>query len=374
MPARNRIELRPEIMMQACKAGPPDRAARWGGRCRRGVAALAVAGFALSRRAAAEPGFERSFRYVLEGGQARDGFRLEIASPATVEVRAEDLESAAEETVANAPKPRKFWIGVVTIATFAGSALNSFTDGPSQSFHFTNERWFGRNTYVGGGDKASHFALYNTVARLLSQVYQELGVSTDRARLYGAGASAIAGLVTEIGDGTNKYGFSYEDMVLDVFGAAAALATAHYGLDDLVGFRSGWVPHPDVVGQPNGGTGKDYTAEIYTADLKISGLAKRLHFRPGPARFLLLSTTYGVKGYPYALPEVRERQVGIELGLHVTEILRAAGVRNDRWWLRVLFVILDSVRIPYTAVGFQYDLNHRKWRGPGIGDSFAGGH
>ena len=353
-------------------AGSPDRAARFRRRCRRGAAALAVAGFALSRRAAAEPSFERSFRYVLLAGQPREGFRLELASRPRVEIQAEDLVSAAEETGAEAPKPRRFWIGVVTLATFAGSALNSFTDGPSRSFHFTNEGWFGRKTYVGGGDKASHFASYNTVARLLTQVYQELNVPTDRARLYGAGVSAIAGLVTEIGDGTNKYGFSYEDFVTDVFGAATALATAHYGLDDLVGFRSGVVPHPKVVGQPNGGTGKDYTAEIYAADLKISGLAKRLDLHPGPARFLLLSTTYGVKGYPYAVPSMRERQVGIEVGLHVTEILRAAGVRTNTWWRRVLFVILDSIRIPYTSFGIQYDLNHKKWRGPGIGDSFAG--
>ena len=50
--------------------------------------------------------------------------------------------------------------------------------------------------------------------------------------------------------------------------------------------------------------------------------------------------------------------------------LRAAGLRNDHWWQRVLFVILDSVRIPYTSVGVQYDLNHKKWRGPGIGDPY----
>jgi hypothetical protein len=31
------------------------------------------------------------------------------------------------------------------------------------------------------------------------------------------------------------------------------------------------------------------------------------------------------------------------------------------------------VRIPYTQIGVQYDLNHKAWRGPGIGDDFPGG-
>jgi Predicted periplasmic lipoprotein (DUF2279) len=360
-------------MRDASKSRSPERAARWRRRWGRIAAALAVSGFALCRPAAAEPSFERSFRSLLEEGQAPGSYRLGMHLPGATEFRTEDLRSAAEAAAAETPKPRKLWIGVVSLATLVGSAYNSFGDGPSQSFHFTNEGWFGRNTFTGGADKASHFVSYNVVARLLTEVYGDLGVSTDGSRLLGAGVSTLAGLVTEIGDGTNRYGFSYEDLVFDVFGAATALATAHYGLDDLIGFRAGLVPAPDVVDPTEEGFGKDYTQEIYTGDLKIAGLAKRLHFRPGPARFLLLSATYGVKGYPYAAADVRERQIGIEIGLHLTEILRAVGVPNNKWWLRVLFVILDSIRFPYTSVGFQFDVNHKKWRGPGIGDSFAAG-
>lgn len=345
---------------------------------RRRAAAALVLGLAVTRLAGAEPAFQRSFEFVLAKGTAPPGFRLGLRSKEQVVIRPEDLSAAAaaaaeSESVSPPPKRRPFWIGVVTVAALAGSALNSFTDHPSGTFRFHNEQWFGRHTYAGGADKVSHFNSYNTVARLMSEVYGDLGVPADRAPLYGSAVSALAGLVTEIGDGTNRYGFSYEDLISDTAGAATAFVTARYGLDDLLGFRTGVIPHPQVIGQPNGGFGKDYTEEIYTADMKISGLAQRLHFRPGLARFLLLSTTYGAKGYPYAVPGVRERQVGLEVGLHVTEILRAAGLRNDHWWQRVLFVILDSVRIPYTSVGVQYDLNHKKWRGPGIGDRFPGG-
>lgn len=338
--------------------------------------ALAAAGLALSGRAEAEPSFERSFASVLETGSSPTGFRLALGPSEEIRIRDEDVQSAGEgeaAAVAPTPKRRPFWIGVVTVATVAGSAVNSFTDSGGRSFHFTNEQWFGRHTYAGGADKISHFVLYNVVGRLMTQVYGELGVPRDRSDLAGASVAALAGLITEIGDGTNRYGFSYEDLVTDVAGAATAFVTTHYGLNDLLGFRIGYIPHPEVIGQPNGGFGKDYTEEIYTADVKFAGLAKRLHFRPGIARFLLISATYGTKGYPYAVPDVRERQVGLEVGLHFSEILRAVGLRNDHWWQRVLYVLVDSVRIPYTQIGVQYDLNHKAWRGPGIGDDFPGG-
>lgn len=197
-------------------------------------------------------------------------------------------------------------------------------------------------------------------------------MGVKESRLLGAGVAFLAGLTNEFGDGTNKYGFSYEDLLADTLGAGAALAAAHYGLDDVIGFRAGWVPAPEVP-DPLEDVGKDYSHEIYTGDLKIAGLSRRLCLRPGPARFLLVSVTYGVKGYPQAAPEVRERQIGIEIGLHLTEILRAVGVPQNRWWQRVLFVVLDSIRFPYTAVGCQFDVNHKQWRGPGIGDDFPGG-
>ena len=119
--------------------------------------------------------------------------------------------------------------------------------------------------------------------------------------------------------------------------------------------------------------GKDYSREIYTGDLKISGLAKRMHFNPGPARFLYLSATYGSKGYPYGAPDIRERQIGIEIGLHITEIMRAVGIPEDKWYTKPFYVVLDLIRIPYTAIGMYFDINHKKWHGPSIGDSFPGG-
>jgi hypothetical protein len=191
--------------------------------------------------------------------------------------------------------------------------------------------------------------------------------SNDQAALLAAGTAFLAGAATEIGDGTNKYGFSWEDLAADTLGAASGLALLHFGLTDLIGFRFGIVPAPEAK---VGGLGKDYSAEIYTADLKIAGLGQRAKFNPGPARFLLLSTTYGTKGYPYADPVVRQRQIGIEIGINFGEIMQALHVPKDKWWGVVLYTFFDIVRIPYTAVGYRYDLNNKKWYGPDTGNSF----
>ena len=286
---------------------------------------------------------------------------------------------AAPETEAGTPAggpsgaeatPKVFWIGAVTAATLAGSAYNSFSDGPSQRFHFTDEGFFGQHTYAGGGDKASHFVSYYVVAKLLTGVYEELGMPVDRARLFGAGVSVLAGFVTELGDGRGRYGFSYEDLLLDSLGAASQLGIARYGLGDLIGFSAGLVPHPPVVCCPYGGFGKDYTEEIYSGDLRLAGLGRRAGFDPGPARFLLFSLTYSSKGYPYADPAVRERQIGAFVGLNFVELLHAARVPEQAWWGKILYFLFDVIRIPYTQIGYQYDLNHGRWHGPTIGDAF----
>jgi hypothetical protein len=272
---------------------------------------------------------------------------------------------------APAKKPRIGWAALVTGVTFVGSAYNSFTDGPNQTFHFTNEGFFGRNTYAGGGDKASHFTSYFIVAKLLSGVYGELGFSRSDALLLGSGVSLFTGFITELGDGRGRYGFSYEDVLFDALGAATHLGLAHYHLDDMIGFTAGLVPAPHPVCCPYGGIGKDYSREIYSADLRFAALARRAGFDPGPARYLLFSTTYSTRGYPYAAPDVRERQIGAFVGINFVEILSAAGVPREKWWGKITYFLFEVLRIPYTQIGVQYDLNHKTWTGPTIGGGYS---
>jgi len=258
----------------------------------------------------------------------------------------------------------------------AGIAIGAFeqaiTDGKLHSFRFTNEGWFGANTYAGGADKAAHFVDYTILSRELAYGYERLGYSRTTSLWVGFGVAVLSGLANEFGDGFNKYGFSFQDLTMDTLGAATSTLLMATGNDDLIGFRYGFLlPTSKVTCCQMPANGRDYSYEIYTADLKLAGLARRLRLDIGPLKYLLFSVTYGSKYYPSGAVDLRERQVGFEIGLNFEEILNAIGVRRDTWWGYAMHVVMDNTRFPFTSVGFQYDMNHGKWYGPGNGNQYS---
>ena len=264
--------------------------------------------------------------------------------------------------------PHVYWAALISAGVIGGTVVNSLTDGATHSYHFAHEGWFGENTYVGGADKASHFVSFEIISRELSTGFQYLGFSRRQADIGGFAVSSLTGLANELCDGAIKYGFSYEDLIMDVLGAGTAVLTSATETRDLIGFRFGILPGPVIpADEDNLGTGRDYSHEIYTADLKLGGLARRLGVADKVARFVLVSTTYGVNGYPYGSPEQRQRLIGLEVGINFAEILYAFDVDQTTWWGIAMHVLFDNFRIPYTQLGFRYDLNHGNWYGPAVG-------
>jgi hypothetical protein len=324
-----------------------------------------------------------SFRLFLEPRapsrlfETEPHFDLGLSFPAAPETTAAASLQGAPLVTPPLRLPDKGRMTWVTAGVLVGSAVSSLSGGWTrhfESFHFTEEGWFGRGTYAGGADKVSHLVLYNILARELRIGYERMGYETDRAYAMGFGVALAGGLIVELGDGIAIFGFSWEDLLTDAIGAGSAVLISRSGLDDLVGFRFGPVPSktPPACCRLNK-EGKDYSKEIYTADIKLAGAAKRLGWGIGPARFLYLSMTYGSKGYKFSYPEFRQRDIGVELGVNFTEILTAAGVRDTTWWGRPLFIFFNSVRIPFTAIGYRYDLNHHRWHGPDSGENYDPG-
>jgi hypothetical protein len=151
-----------------------------------------------------------------------------------------------------------------------------------------------------------------------------------------------------------------------VAGGAAGSLLARAGWDDTVTMRFGLVgiDEPDdpslVIGEPD-----EYSDQVFTLDLRFSGLLPRLKADPGWARYLLFSMTYGSKGYGGFVQEwVRQRLLGFEIGLDLYEVVRALGVPPDTWWGAPILGFFRYFRVPFTGIGFQVELNSGRIKGP----------
>jgi uncharacterized protein YfiM (DUF2279 family) len=307
----------------------------------------------------------------------------DAAAPAAVKPPFWEIENAAVAAEAFRPippgglPPRRLWDTKTTLSTavvFASTTLYGSSGGWNtgyQDFHFHNEHFFGQNTYAGGADKVSHFVISATLSRELALLYDLYGHTREQSLALSFGVTAITGLAVEFWDGITDFGFSWEDLTMDVLGSATGVFLLRHGLNDIVGFRGGKVPTQVPLDGHTEAIGSGYSTEIYSGDFKLAGLARRMQFEPGLARFLLTSITYQTKGYGYQPPiPDRQRLVGIELGLNIPEILAASGVPSNVWWGSLLYKIFTFFRLPYTSFGWRYDFNHHKWHGPDTGDAY----
>jgi len=284
------------------------------------------------------------------------------------------------------------FLGGSFVATPIAGYLQWWKRSESEPWHFANERWFQADTYAGGADKASHFYYGTLGEEALTAAYQKLGHPPDQARLLAFLNTALAAVVVEVGDGFTSYGFSWEDATIGTAGAAVSALVGAHDLRDTIGFRFGFLPTAEPLpssGPPHAGSPSSpdlwqiqplalqsaqiqpgYTYEIYTIDLKVAGFLPRVHVRPGIGRFLLLSATYNTRGYTEAPPELRQRNIGIEIGLNLAEVCRSLGLSEHTWWGQSIIQFFEHFRVPYSAWGVRYDLNSRQWHGPDFNDKY----
>ena len=197
------------------------------------------------------------------------------------------------EPVLPSTKPERGpnWLltSLVSGGALAGGAINAFTDKGHQSFHVADEGWFGADTRYGGADKASHFVDYYIVSKELAKLFV-----VPRSQ---PGARTLAGRGRVHAHRTRQRDRRWHEPlgVLDrgpgdgLRRRARRRTDRRGGGEDLVGFRRGTASFDNCCG---------YSNEIYTADFHLAGAARRLGLNIGPLKYLLLSLTYGTRGYP----------------------------------------------------------------------------
>jgi hypothetical protein len=282
---------------------------------------------------------------------------------------------APESAPPATPEKKKLFTTGTTLWTVAallggvGQGIGAPIKYGTQSWHFTNEGWFGYDTYAGGADKASHFIISSGVSRLLYDMYRVNGLTVNQSFYLSLAATFTAGIFVETGDAVTVYGWSWEDLTADFLGATSGLLIHRYNLQDLVGLRVGpansEIP-ASAIGSSEESLGSSYNDEIFATDIKLGGLITRLHGNPGIARFFLTSFVYFTKGFGYDPPlPSRYQEMGFELGINFPEILKEVGVKETTWWGKGLYLFFNFFRIPYTQVGAYYNFKNHKWYGPG---------
>ncbi|MDJ0761660.1 MAG: DUF2279 domain-containing protein [Myxococcota bacterium] len=195
-----------------------------------------------------------------------------------------------------------------------------YWDWFTQGFHFKDEHGFRQGSSTGGADKVGHFFDTFILADFLNWRLLKMGFSRHQSALTGA-LSAMA-LMTwlEIGDGTGPYGFSLEDLLADLIGAAASYALAMLPqVDDVVDFRIQYWPTSEYFG--SGEMVADYSGMKFLMALKLSGIKPVMRT---PFRFIEFHGGYYSRGFRTfdANEEKTTRAVYVGVGLDVYELLR----------------------------------------------------
>lgn len=236
--------------------------------------------------------------------------------------------------------------GVFLAATALG--FSSWDWGTRSDFAAHSEGWFGYDTEDGGMDKLGHAFTSYLITNILTERLLMQGRTTERAACTSAILATLLQLYVEVFDGfSREFGFSYEDMTMNVFGAAVAyLRQAVPGMRDVVDLRLNYWPSGDKGFDPVG----DYSGQKFLFAFKLSGISA---LGDTPLRYVELHTGYYARGFndvERSRGEEKSRRLFAGIGINLTELFFGPRKISDSGWQRLGRGFFEHVQIPYTAV------------------------
>lgn len=221
-------------------------------------------------------------------------------------------------------------------------------DYGQDSFNFRNEHWFQRDTEDGGMDKLGHFWSSYALSHLLAAGYHRWGFTQSEANLYGAASSLGLQTAMEIADGFSNYGVSYEDLLMNAFGAGVGYLWGRYpNLKSKIDFRMEYIPGFD---SDDLDPFTNYEQQKFLVAVKADGFD--LLRRP-VIEYLELHAGYYARNYEgYSAidrDDDRQRHGFVGLGINVTKILKN--------FLDI--TVFDYIQLPYTSINLEYRFDDR---------------
>jgi hypothetical protein len=207
---------------------------------------------------------------------------------------------------------------------------------------FHDEGWFDRETKEGGADKLGHFYTAYLFSHLFAGQYERWDFDKDQAIRWG-----VTGLI-EVGDAfSDRYGFSYQDMLFNTLGVAAGyLLWSFPELSRKIDFRVEY--NPFTSGDYDWDVTTDYERLSYLMAIKAEGF----DFIENPyLKYLELHIGFRARNYDaYSKrPDVdlRKQYLYVGIGLNLSKLLRP-------YWDIPVF---NYLQMPYTYVPFTYQIS-----------------
>lgn len=192
--------------------------------------------------------------------------------------------------------------GALPVTLLYGAKAWRWGDGDNHDFKSEKEGWFGQDTSLGGADKAGHFYAHYLVQRALYSIFDYTENGAPRKWVYSLGTTVAVGTLIEVGDGwSSRYGFSYEDLIIDIGGLLfGALLDYSPTLDAFLGLSIEYYPTDgykerrqdfplDFV--------NDYSGFKYLLNIKLAGFEYLGFNAPDFLRYVMFDVGYYTRGY-----------------------------------------------------------------------------
>lgn len=241
------------------------------------------------------------------------------------------------------PKEKKLLYTNIFAASLIGIWGLAEWDYGSADWHSGDEGWFEQDSKYGGADKLGHFWATYAFSDALTALYTHWGYDSRKANTYAALSAWTVQAFMEMADATSEsQGFSWEDMVMNTFGALASVMMERYpSLDDKIDFRVEYVFNEDV-----NGIFDDYSNHYYSMVLKLEGFES---IENSFLQYLEFHGGYYTRGYDND-EEDNERSLYAGVSLNFSRFFR----END--WKKT-GTTLEYLQIPYTVLKASHTLD-----------------
>jgi hypothetical protein len=227
----------------------------------------------------------------------------------------------------------------------------AFWDYGKSSPHLNSEGWFTDDSSNGGADKLGHFYTSYLTTHVLSNLYSSWGYEARKATMLGALSSFGLHGIMELGDSYSRYGFAYEDFIINGIGCYLGYLTYRYpGISRKFDLRLEYFPSKELRKEKSMDVITDYSGMKFLVATKLDGFdfVKNRYLK-----YLELHIGYFTRGYGDTTGTYisESRHVYAAIGVNLSKIFRELSFNRTS-------KILTYYQVPYTYVPIDYNLNN----------------